>query len=117
VSRYPNPGPWDGPDRPGNRWGPIGRLTFTTWSEIGLTVDTGADEAGGTDTMMGESANAKSAVATSGADRHTSTLRYIARDVFSQKVLPSNFSGFVCNVTGFNATLVLVEKASPVTGK
>eukprot|EP00040_Diaphanoeca_grandis_P034015 m.209384 g.209384 ORF g.209384 m.209384 type:complete len:264 (-) comp33036_c0_seq13:178-969(-) len=35
---------------------------------------------------------------------------YTARDVFSQLLLPSNTTGFTVNVTGFNATLVLVHK-------
>jgi hypothetical protein len=35
--------------------------------------------------------------------------RFTARDVFTQETLPSNASGFVANVTGFNATLVLVS--------
>ena len=34
---------------------------------------------------------------------------YTARDVFSQDLLPSNASGFVVNVTGWNSTLVLIQ--------
>eukprot|EP00038_Savillea_parva_P009802 m.185937 g.185937 ORF g.185937 m.185937 type:complete len:634 (-) comp16606_c0_seq1:93-1994(-) len=63
---------------------PPGRLTLTTWESLGL---------GGEGAAKSES--------------------YAARDVFSQHVLPSNASGFVTNVTGLNATLVLVYPTSP----
>jgi hypothetical protein len=36
---------------------------------------------------------------------------YVAKDVFTQEQLPVNSSGFTANVTGFNATLVLVQAA------
>ena len=36
--------------------------------------------------------------------------KYTARDVFSQELLMCNSSGFVANVTGYNATLVLIAK-------
>ena len=68
--------PWDGPSSAKNPWGPAGRLTLTSWTEIGLAA-------------CGE---------------------YTARDVFSQELLPANASGFVANVTGDNATLVLVQR-------
>ena len=78
---YPNHGPWDGPNSTKNPWGPAGRLTLTTWSEIGLPSKPVA----------------------------LGTTRYTARDVFSQEMLPANASGFLANVTGQNATLVLVQ--------
>ena len=37
---------------------------------------------------------------------------YTARDVFTQQAVDSNSSGFTVNVTGFNATLVLVQSAA-----
>lgn len=76
---YPNHGPWDGPNSTRNPWGPAGRLTLTTWSEIGLP------------------------------SRPVGSGGYTARDVFSQEILLSNASGFVANVTGYNATLVLIH--------
>ena len=36
---------------------------------------------------------------------------YTARDVYSQAQLTSNSSGFLANVTGYNATLVLVTRS------
>jgi hypothetical protein len=74
-------GPWDGPNSTKNPWGPSGCLTHTTWQSLGLPD---AAAAGG---------------------------GYVAKDVFTQEQLPVNSSGFTANVTGFNATLVLVQAA------
>jgi hypothetical protein len=84
---YPNHGPWDGPNSTKNPWGPAGRLTLTTWASLGLDDDDDDDE-----------------------PEPGSGSGYTARDVFTQELLPVNASGFVANVSGFNATLVLISR-------
>ena len=37
---------------------------------------------------------------------------YIAKDVFTQEPLFANASGFTANISGYNATLVLVQAAN-----
>lgn len=71
----------DGPNSTKNPWGAGGRLTHTTWESIGLPSST--DSAGG----------------------------YTAKDVFTQEKLFANESGFTANISGYNATLVLVQAA------
>jgi hypothetical protein len=78
---YPLPGPWDGPNSTKNQWGPSGRLTHTTWESLGLPP------------------------------AHVTGSGYTAKDVFTQEQLHANATGFTANVTGFNATLVLVQRA------
>ena len=60
-------------------------MTLTTWASLGLAAAAAADD---------------------------DAAGYTARDVFTQAMLPVNASGFVANVTGFNATLVLVQRAA-----
>ena len=62
-----------------------GAVTFTRWDELELPL---SPSGGGGDAYM-----------------------YTARDVYSQAQLPSNSSGFLANITGYNATLVLVTRS------
>ena len=71
--------------------GPSGRLTHTSWASLGLPAVGGSGGDGGAGSSVG--------------------VEYTARDVFSQQLLPSDATGFTANVTGYNATLVLVQSA------
>ena len=75
----------DGPNSTKNPWGAGGRLTHTTWQSIGLPTYASVPGGG-----------------------------YTAKDVFTQQQLFVNESGFTANISGYNATLVLVQASEAV---